>query len=174
MEQLFQRVRWPVPFRSPRPFSLTLPSSASTSINPSELDTAMELKLSRARASPQLLCTSSCRFSSTTPHSQNTPPIALHYGQRATGDITDLLLLRGSLFRQFAGLFPTLYIMAVLTECSTYFQMMNSYFEAQNAVVAAGKGNGLLPIHLDTFGLGNGLTVSFSTSETMSTTAILV
>lgn len=70
--------------------------------------------------------------------------------------------------------FPTLYIMAVLTECSTYFQMMNSYFEAQNAVVAAGKGNGLLPIHLDTFGLGNGLTVSFSTSETMSTTAILV
>ncbi|KAF8315624.1 alpha/beta-hydrolase [Clavulina sp. PMI_390] len=39
-----------------------------------------------------------------------------------------------------------------------YGPAFTSYFESQNAIVAAGKGNGLLPIHLTTFGLGNGLT----------------
>jgi hypothetical protein len=33
------------------------------------------------------------------------------------------------------------------------------YFEEKNAIIASGNGSGLLPIHLTTFGIGNGLTV---------------
>lgn len=36
------------------------------------------------------------------------------------------------------------------------------YFEEQNAIVAAGNGNGLLKINLKTLGIGNGLTVGES------------
>lgn len=122
-------------------------SLVSTSINQSESDIHTGQNQSLHLSVPLQQSINSFKFSSTTLRSRNTRPIILRYGLRAMVAIMDL----NSLSIYFIG------------DSKTFLETdgeFRRYFEEQNAIVAAGKGNGLLPIKLTTFGLGNGLTVS--------------